>query len=296
MEIKTLKFIEKAKIIHADKYNYSLVKYIKSKLKIIIICPIHGEFEQRASGHLAGYGCSKCSSDKQKLDINKFIEKAKEVHGDKYDYSLVEYKTYDENINIVCPIHGQFEQTPNNHLKGSDCLKCSLNNRVINNNFVKKANKKHGDKYDYSLVNYKGFNIKVKITCKIHGEFEQTPQNHLKGQGCPICNESNGEKKIRDLLNKNGINFIPQKRFDGCKHKITLPFDFYLPEFNTCIEFNGIQHYKAIDIWGGEKKLLEQQKKDTIKKEYCNKNNLKLIIIKYNEKIDKIIKKLNKNE
>jgi len=296
MEGKTLKFIEKAKMVHGDKYDYSLVEYIESKLKIIIICPIHGEFEQRASGHLAGYGCSKCSCDKQKLDINKFIEKAKIVHGNKYNYSLAEYKTYDENITIICSTHGQFEQTPNNHLKGANCLKCSLINRVINNNFIEKANKKHCNKYNYSLVDYNGFNTKVKITCKIHGEFEQTPQNHLKGQGCPICKESNGEKKIRDLLNNNEINFIPQKRFDGCKYKIALPFDFYLPKYNTCIEYNGIQHYKAIDNWGGKERLIEQQKKDSIKKEYCNKNNIKLIIVKYNENVSKIIKQLNKNE
>jgi len=296
---KNLKFIQKAKLIHGDKYDYSLVDYTESKFKVKIICPIHGEFEQRASGHLSGYGCSKCSQDKQKISINDFIKKGKLIHDNKFDYSKVRYINYDTKVKIICPVHGEFEQTPSNHLKGKDCELCSFIKRKTKiNKFVEKAKLIHSDKYDYSNVEYFGFGTKVKIICPIHGEFEQTPQNHLKGQKCPYCKESKGENKIRELLNNFSVNFIPQYKFDKCKYKLKLPFDFYLPDYNTCIEYNGIQHYKAIDYFGGEKRFKEQQKKDIIKKVYCEKNNIRLIIIKYNENVKKIMKilKLKSNE
>ena len=296
---KNLKFIQKAKLIHGDKYDYSLVDYTESKFKVKIICPIHGEFEQRASGHLSGYGCSKCSQDKQKISINDFIKKGKLIHDNKFDYSKVRYINYDTKVKIICPVHGEFEQTPSKHLKGKDCELCSFIKRKTKiNKFVEKAKLIHSDKYDYSNVEYFGFGTKVKIICPIHGEFEQTPQNHLKGQKCPYCKESKGENKIRELLNNFSVNFIPQYKFDKCKYKLKLPFDFYLPDYNTCIEYNGIQHYKAIDYFGGEKRFKEQQKKDIIKKVYCEKNNIRLIIIKYNENVKKIMKilKLKSNE
>jgi hypothetical protein len=296
---KNLKFIEKAKLIHGDKFDYSLVEYTESKFKVKIICPIHGEFEQRASGHLSGYGCSKCSQDKQKISIDDFIGKSKSIHGDKFNYSNVEYINYDTKVKIICPIHGEFEQTPSNHLKGRDCELCSFIKRKTKVlKFIEKAKLVHNDKYDYSLVEYLGFGEKVKMICSNHGNFEQTPQNHLKGQGCPFCKESKGENKIRELLDKFSIKFIPQHKFDECKNKNVLPFDFYLPEYNTCIEFNGIQHYKPIDYFGGEKRFKEQQKTDAIKKDYCEKNKIKLIVIKYNENVNKIttILKLKMNE
>jgi hypothetical protein len=296
---KNLKFIEKAKLVHGDTYDYSLIDYIESKFKVKIICPAHGEFEQRASGHLSGNGCSKCSQNKQKLSINEFIKKSKLIHGDKFDYSLVDYVNYDTKVKIICPTHGGFEQTPSNHLKGSDCELCSFVKRKTKTlEFIQKAKLVHGDKFDYSLVDYLGFDKKVVVICPIHSEFKQTPQNHLKGQNCPFCKESKGENKIRDLLNKYSIKFIAQHKFDDCKNKNVLPFDFYLPDYNTCIEFNGIQHYKAIEYFGGEKRFKEQNKTDIIKKEYCKNNKIKLIIIKYNEKIDKITKilKIKMNE
>jgi hypothetical protein len=176
---KNLKFIEKAKLVHGEKYNYSLIDYTESKNKVKIICPKHGEFEQRASGHLSGYGCSKCSHEKQKLTVKEFIEKAKLTHGEKYDYSLVNYVNYDTKVKIICPIHGEFEQIPSNHLKGSDCELCSFVKRKTKTlEFIQKAKLVHGDKFDYSLVDYIGFDKKVVVICPVHSEFKQTPQNH----------------------------------------------------------------------------------------------------------------------
>ena len=124
----TDKFVEKAKIIHGDKYDYSLVDYKNAKTKIKIICPEHGVFELTPNGHLRGYNCKKCSVSIQRnklvFQICEFVEKAKAVHGDKYDYSLVDYKNSYTKVKIICPVHGIFEQQPNNHLSGKGCPKC----------------------------------------------------------------------------------------------------------------------------------------------------------------------------
>jgi len=124
----TKDFIEKAKAIHDDKYDYSLVEYKNNSTKVKIICPIHSVFEQRPNSHLNGNGCKKCGInkrvDKQRNTIKYFIEKAKAIHDDKYDYSLVEYKNNSTKVKIICPIHDIFEQRPGDHLKGCGCSKC----------------------------------------------------------------------------------------------------------------------------------------------------------------------------
>lgn len=149
----------------------------------------------------------------------------------------------------------------------------------------------HGDKYDYSLVKYKNAHTKVKIICPLHGEFKQTPNCHVIGSGCPTCNESKGEKEIRTYLKENNIKFKQQKSFPDCKYKYPLRFDFYLPEYNCCIEFNGIQHYEPSEFFGGVDAFELNQIRDKIKKEYCDNNNIPLIIIRYDE--DDIINSLN---
>jgi hypothetical protein len=166
------------------------------------------------------------------VNTEEFISKAKLVHSNKYDYSLVNYTYSRIKVKIVCLEHGIFQQTPNNHLAGKECLKCSYVKRNLNKiktkeEFINDSNKIHGDKYSYCLVDYEDSKIKVKIICTIHGEFEQTPDKHLSG--CPICKESKGEKEIREYLIKNNVKFTRQHTFNDCKYKRKLPFDFYLP-------------------------------------------------------------------
>lgn len=285
-------FIERAILIHGNKYDYSKVDYLNNKSDVKIICPTHGEFDQTPSNHLNGKGCSKCANVKNRKLLTKtisdFIKEAKEIHGDRYDYSLSQYINNKERINIICKTHGEFLQYKKHHLNGHGCPKCSFDKnsnkqRKPKEKFISDANSIHDNIFDYSLVNYNNSHIKVKIVCSKHGVFEQTPSNHLAGKACPICSESKGENEIREFLVKNNINFITQYRFINCKNKRTLPFDFYLPDYNTCIEFNGRQHYLPIDYFGGYDELLNTQKRDKIKKEYCRNNNIPLIIIKYDE-------------
>lgn len=181
-------FIERAKKVHGNKYDYSKVDYVNNCTKVCIICPEHGEFWQTPSGHLNGYGCAKCARLSRILPKDEFIRRARETHGDKYDYSVVEYENYKSHVNIICPIHGFFSQTPHNHVTGKGCPRCSYDGmRLSKDEFIERAKRVHGDKYDYSLTEYMGQKVKVKVVCSEHGEFEQLPMNHLSGNGCPVC-------------------------------------------------------------------------------------------------------------
>jgi very-short-patch-repair endonuclease len=159
--------------------------------------------------------------------------------------------------------------------------------------FIDKINNIHTFKYDYSKVEYVNARTKIEIICKEHGEFWQLPNLHTQGQGCPRCNESKGERRIRNWLNNRRIKFVAQYKFKECKNKNLLEFDFYLPSHNTVIEFDGLQHFKPTSF--GSKKLEKDKIKnfnyikqnDSIKDEFCNKNGVKIIRIPY-VKINKI--------
>ena len=185
----TEQFIVEARKIHGDQYDYSKVNYVNNNTKIIIICPIHGEFLQTPSQHLSGSGCPLCANN-IRLTTEQFIERAREIHGDKYDYSKVNYINANTHVKIICPIHGEFLQTPSQHLSGHGCLLCAGKVRLTTEQFIERAREIHGDKYDYSKVNYINRMKDVIIICPIHGEFLQRAGHHLSGVGCPRCGGS----------------------------------------------------------------------------------------------------------
>lgn len=291
MKNKTEEFSLRANLKHNEKYNYSLVNYINAQTKVKIICPIHNEFEQRPYRHLVGDGCPKCSG--RSKNIADFILSSNMKHNNKYNYSLVDIKEIknDDKTTIICPIHGQFKQKVSSHLNGCGCPKCGGSERMDKFIFEQKGKITHNDKYVYSLVKYINNKTKVKIICKKHGEFEQRPDNHLKGQGCPICKESKGEKAVRRYLLDNNIIFKKQHKFIDCKNKKRLPFDFYLPDYNICIEYDGKQHFEPIDRFGGNDGLIKIKESDSIKNKFCIDKKIKLIRISYLEIVDE---KLNK--
>ena len=294
-------FIEKAKEIHGDKYDYTKVEYVNNKTKICIICPKHGEFWMRPNNHLSSVqGCPKCGTEKthflQKHTAQEFIKRARKVHGDKYDYSKVEYINNYTKVCIICPEHGEFWQRPYDHLQYKGCLKCSVEKihslqRHTTQEFIKKAKEVHGDKYDYSNVNYINANVKVCIICHEHGEFWQTPHDHLKRVGCPKCCQSHMEKETENVLIKNDIKYEIQKRFKWLGKQ---SLDFYLPDYNIAIECQGEQHFKPIDFGGKGKECAEflfkeNIKRDKKKKKLCEENDVKLFYINYNDNIIKEI-------
>ena len=208
-----------------------------------------------------------------------FIEKAKQVHGDRYDYSKVEYKGCKEKVCIICPVHGEFLQVARIHLMGCGCKKCHLSNETkTTEQFIAEAKKVHGDKYDYSKVEYLNSHTKICIICKKHGEFWQMPYEHLNGKGCKICRESRMEKLVAFVLKNNNINFIQQKKFEWLGLQ---SLDFYLPKYNIAIECQGIQHYKPVSFGSSihtKDEMFELVKKrDKIKKELCLEHGIKIL-------------------
>jgi hypothetical protein len=177
------------------------------------------------------------------------------------------------------------------HYNSNGCPYCS-GKKMNTDLFIKKSKKIHNNFYDYSKVDYKKSLEQVTIFCPIHGSFKQKPNIHLGGHGCPVCKSSRGEKEIIKLLDENNVEYKYQKIFKKCRHILPLPFDFYLPMYNVCIEYNGIQHYKMIEYFGGEDSFKMRKKRDTIKKDFCKNNKIKFRIITYKNNIEKKIIKI----
>lgn len=213
-KLTTERFIEKAIKVHNNKYDYSNAQYISCKNKIEIICRKHGSFWQLPSSHLSGIGCPKCGyetiGNRTRKTTEQFIKDAKEVHGNKYDYSKANYINAHTKLCIICPEHGEFWQSSCLHItQKCGCSKCASNEvkKKLRSNmetFLNRAKKLHGDKYNYSNVNYMNSKAKVCIICPIHGEFCQRVETHLIGQGCPKC----GKKRQSDKLRMTNEEFI----------------------------------------------------------------------------------------
>lgn len=294
-------FIEQAKQIYGDKYDYSEIGYKNKTSSIKVICPKHGAFFVEARVFLKGSGCLKCFRENQakrySLTTEQFIEKAKQVHGDKYDYSKVEYKNYSTKVCIICPEHGEFWQSPLNHLSGKGCVNCAGFFCFNTSSFIKKAKEIYGELYDYSKVNFKAVNKKVEIVCPKHGSFWKRPNDFIhKKAGCPYCRMSHLEITVKAFLEQNNIPFETQKRFNGCRNKKPLPFDFYLPKQNLCIECQGEQHFKEVKVFQKKHSFKYRQFNDQIKKNWCSKTeNPNLLEIRYDDDIKKVLEEALKN-
>ena len=185
----TEKFIADAREIHGELYDYSRVNYIGNKHKVEIICKTHGAFQQEAKSHLNGHGCPVCACVAPG-STEGFIIKAREVWGSKYDYEKVHYVASNKSVTITCCEHGDFMQRPHSHLIGHEgCSKCHGRGKIDLATFIEKATKKHGGKFDYSLVDLSSIDSQITIICPTHGRFSQKAKNHLRS-GCPACGGS----------------------------------------------------------------------------------------------------------
>lgn len=295
-QLNNEKFIQKARNVHGNKYDYSKVQYIDYKTKVCIICPEHGEFWQTPGSHISYKNeCPKCAATKRgfkrRIGLENFIQQANKIHDCKYDYSLFEYKTGGEKSIIICPIHGEFLQAPSVHLRGEGCPKCGIESvhnkqRKPFNEFLDECKRLHNNKYDYSKVNEDDYKTgKICIICPKHGEFWQNRKKHLLGlQGCPLCNEPIAEKLIKAKLNELSIKYEQQKTFEWLKYKQKLKLDFYLPDHNVAIECQGIQHF--VPTYYNKKQYEDKDnvehafniglERDEVKYNLCEEHNIKI--------------------
>lgn len=284
-------FINEANKIHNNKYDYSKSEYINANTKLCITCADHGDFWMTPRNHInMKQGCKFCNHQSYPSNNEEFIKKAINIHGEKYDYSKVNYKNNKEKVCVICKIHGEFYVRPDNHLHGSGCPKCSCEKthnqqRWTTEKFINEARKINGDKYDYSKTNYITTTEKVCITCPKHGDFWVTPTNHLRRHGCPICKQSRMETNIKNFLIENKINFEQQKTWKWLTYKSNLKVDFYLPDYNMVIECQGIQHFEPVEFFGGENEFKNIIKRDLIKKEACEQHGIKVILYSSCKKI-----------
>lgn len=350
----TDEFIAQAKEVWGDKFDYSKTVYDGANKKVIITCPVHGDFSTKPLDFLHGHGCPACGGVKR-LDTETFIRRGNEKHGEgRYDYSMVDYKNlstkvpiichekdtngvehgifyqtprghlqgdgcpkcyrsfkktveqfeseaskvhngkyiyhgdYDGNkklIRVTCPIHGDFYQAPLYHLQGRGCPKCYDERRgetrkIGIDEFIRRAREIHGDKYDYSKVNYVNNKTKVCIICPKHGEFWVVPEKHLiRGDGCPKCSESHMERAVALKLDSLNIEYIRQYRFNWLRNKSQMPLDFFIPELNTAIECQGDQHFRSYEAFGGDSTLESIQTRDLLKYNLCKENGVRLLYL-----------------
>ena len=291
MKLNAHLFIERSSKIHNNAYDYNKVNYINNDTKVIIICKVHGDFEQSPKSHLEGHGCFKCKN--RFPTTQEFIEKCKVIHGDKYSYENTVFNGMNNMVTITCKVHGDFEQIAKSHLKGHHCSKC-YKEKISKNDILLRLKTIHNQEYEYDDFEYnkRMSEIYLNIKCKKHGVFKQRLSNHIhQGNGCPYCKRSKGEEQLNEFFIKNNIVFEREKTFDECKNIKKLQFDFYLPDFNTCVEYDGVQHYKPSF---GEKQFLYLKNNDNIKNDFCLEKNINLIRIKYDENpIEKISQYLN---
>ncbi len=279
---------------HLIKINSNLIYedgFMNGKY-LNIICKEHGNFNIKKDRHLSGQGCPKCSKRK-KYDQDFFINSVIKKFNNIYTYDKCFFNSFKEKVIITCKKHGDFETYPNYLLNGNGCKLCrNENNSHSKEYFLKMCLERHPE-IDHSILEYTGVNNNIKLICKKHGIFEQKAGYYLNySKGCKYCNETKGEKKIRIYLENNKLKYKQQHKNYG------FIFDFYIPDYNTYIEFNGRQHYEPIEFFGGIESYNKQSSKDILKDQILEKYNIKLIKIGYWQinKVDDILKKELVNE
>ena len=310
-------FIKKSILKHGEgTYDYSKVIYQNGKTKVEIICKIHGPFLQAATSHLEGKGCYSCGHQicvaNQRKSREKFIEEAQQIHKNKYTYEKVNYENTSSKVIITCFIHGDFLQSPLSHIQGSGCRSCGYQtigerSRKTTEQYIESAKKIHGEKYDYSTVDYSYSYNKVTITCKHHGEFSLKASSHLSGNGCFKCNPKGYSKKQLEWLefisSMYGLNI--QTAINGGEKQIgRYLVDGYCFLNNTVYEYHGDfwhgspKYYKseAINVVSG-KSFGELYRNTLIKEQYIKEQGYKLVVIWDSEWKDfiKIIKRIQRN-
>ena len=271
-------FISRCKKVN-PQFKYDNIGFTKLHGGFVYpICKKHGQFKFNAVGLSTKHiKCPECDREER---FYTFVDKAKAIHRDKYQYIMESYKTNKIPMTIVCPKHGTFKQAPGDHLKGWGCSKCSGKYKPTTEEWILKAAPVYNNRYDYSKVIYIDNKTPVTVICPEHGEFLQTPNAHLSGAGCPKCKNKNQTILFEKLSNSfKELNFNYEF---GIKWLEGQRFDIYNSQFNFAVEYDGLQHYKLVEHFGGESYFKIIQERDVLKNEKCIHNNCKLFRVKYN--------------
>ena len=292
-------FMEKFYVKNKNAENIEILgEYINNRTKIKCKCKIDGyEWEVKPNDLLNNHGCPKCSG-KMQLTHEEFVNRMRKINSD--IEILGEYKGIHKKIKCKCKIDGyEWEATPHNLLNDTGCPKCYGNTKKTTEEFINEL--KEINSNIEILGEYKSAVTKIKCKCKIDGyEWYATPNSLLRSYGCPKCSESKGEKRVAKYLDNKNIEYERQYKFNDCRSKDRLPVDFYIPNLNMAIEYDGEDHYMII-LRGGKNDTYERafnrfvgtKVRDTIKTIYCKENNIKLIRIPYwdFDNIEKILEK-----
>ena len=282
-------YIAKLKEVHGDRYDLSLVDFKGSRYPVKAICKDHGEFEMRADHFMKGGNCPRCSriitGQKTKSDKEEFQERVKKLYGDAYDTSESIYLGSGLPITVRCLEHGYFDTIPARLLSGTGCYKCGREKSRLAlfttkeekfEKFVKKGRRVHGDKYTYYLEDHVDSQTKTRIKCNnCNRFFQQAPSRHCRGDGCPYCNESTGEKRLAKIFDKLEVSY--QREYKIANTNTRYEYDFFLPEHGILIEFHGRQHFEPVEIFGGQKALEDTQRRDKAKVELAKAHKIPLV-------------------
>ncbi len=298
-------FFKEAPIIHQDKYEYFEENYKDRATHMQIWCKkCQKFFPQSPECHLRGQGCPSCGSTRSnqlRFDLAKknFFAKMFTMHEKDYIFDKFEYKGANIDGKLWCVSCNKYIwMSPSSLLSGQNCYDCSLK-RVAKEKrnrygkvFKPKYYQKYPNGYDLSQFIYLGSDVKGIAICEKHGEFLITPSDLLRGYNCPDCSKSKGEIQLKIILHSLGIKFIeqaPLNRTKGYNYR----FDFYLPDYDLYIEYQGIQHYEPVKFFGGWKGFFSQYMKDQYKRDWCERNKHNLLEIKYTnfDKMKSIIKR-----
>lgn len=291
-------WVSRSIAVHGNgRYDYSNSIYKGKSARVEILCMCCMEtFSQLAGNHMRGKGCQKCARASVARSLAKtqdqFVSAATELHNGKYDYNLVKYKNSNTKVEIVCPFHGAFRQKPYHHLSGHGCRQCagvaarSQASAAAAVRFMSAAVATHGDRYLYDNTVYAGSGRKCVVTCRKHGPFAISPENHLRGSGCPKCRSSIGNSRVASVLSSTGIQFSLEAAFPGLSGRNGCPlrFDAFVPSAKLLIEYDGEVHYKLSWSHWSRHDLSAIRSRDRRKTRWAKNNGYKLVRIPYWEK------------
>lgn len=233
-KLTTVEFVARCRVTHGDKYEYTKTNYVNQKTKVVVTCPIHGDWECLPHNHsFHGNGCPICgtlaSTKMRSLTHNDFVQLARSIHGDRYQYPD-KYQHSQIPMQIICPDHGSFLMKPNAHTSQKQgCPRCA-GKYQSKDEWVKAFRRTHGNKYQYVSPSITA-NVKTMIVCSIHGVFDQLPTMHRFGQGCPSCAYHNHKGRYSNLF------------FDRHSNKKDIPAIIYVWEMS-----NDTEHFIKVGI------------------------------------------------